>query len=157
MFAVAVSHEPSSNRAWVSNSKVEKVVNAPRNPTPSARRIASEFGITFCVATVPRTPRRNESADVDHKGAQGKPRLEECADETGDDEASVGTDESTSANEEVREHSGHHRALTSGHGMAALWLARYWLESSRPGDVVMLATRMDMPGASVTVHGSALL
>jgi hypothetical protein len=47
MLVVAVSHDPSSNSACVSNPDVENVVKAPRKPTPSARRTASEFANTF--------------------------------------------------------------------------------------------------------------
>jgi hypothetical protein len=42
MLIDAISQEPSSRSACVSNASVENVVNAPRNPTPSASRAASE-------------------------------------------------------------------------------------------------------------------
>jgi hypothetical protein len=71
MFAVAVTHDPSSKSACVSNSNVEKVVNAPRNPTPSASRNASELEAAFCATITPRTPNRNDPLTSIAKVPQG--------------------------------------------------------------------------------------
>ena len=80
MFVVAISHDPSSNRAWVSNSKVEYVVKAPRNPTPSARRIASELWRHLLRDERAERAEQERAGHVDDEGPERKRRVDQLTD-----------------------------------------------------------------------------
>ena len=67
------NHSPSSSNACVSNSKVENVVYAPRNP---AQCQATASNSKHLLATIVPSHQAGRTADIDNEGSQWKPGLD---------------------------------------------------------------------------------